>query len=81
MANKLMYIVYPMLIHKITPSLEYNHWFKRLDTQLNELTNQNSIKVPKVIKPTNKKTLLNFYFFKCYTFLTSIKWPQYVRST
>ena len=28
-----------------------------LNTQLNEPTNQNLIKVPKVIKPTNKKTL------------------------
>ena len=33
-------------------------WLKRLDTQLNEPINQNSIKVPKVVKPTNKKTLL-----------------------
>ena len=31
-----------------------------LDTQLNEPTNQNTIKVPKVVKPTNKKTLYNF---------------------
>ena len=29
-----------------------------LDTQLNEPTNQNSIKVPKVVMPTNKKKLL-----------------------
>ena len=29
---------------------------ERLDTQLNEPTNQNSIKVAKDIKPTNKKT-------------------------
>ena len=32
-----------------------------LDTQLNEQTNQNSIKVPKVVKPTNKKTLLKSF--------------------
>ena len=32
--------------------------FETLDTQLNELTYQNSIKVPKVVKPKNKKTLL-----------------------
>ena len=31
---------------------------KRLDTQPNEPTNQNSIKVPKKVEPTNKKTLL-----------------------
>ena len=30
---------------------------KRLNTQLNNLTNQNLLKVPKVVKPTNKKTL------------------------
>ena len=39
---------------KITPSVGYNLWLKRWDTQLNELTNQSSINVPK----TNKKTLL-----------------------
>ena len=35
--------------------VDYNYWLKRLDTQLNEPTNQNSIEVPKVGKPTNKK--------------------------
>ena len=38
-----------------------NYPFCRLllvvDNQLNETTNQNTTKVPKVIKPTNKKTL------------------------
>ena len=43
---------------QITPSIDYNFWLIRLDTQLNETTNQNSIKVPKVVKPLNKKTLL-----------------------
>ena len=28
---------------------------ERLDPQLNELTNENSIKVPQVVKPTNEK--------------------------
>ena len=42
-----------MIIHKTAPSLDYNKWFKRFDTQLNEP----SIKVPKVVKPTNEKTL------------------------
>ena len=37
-----------MIIHKITHSVDYNYWLKRLDNQLNEATNQNSIKVPKV---------------------------------
>ena len=30
---------------------------ERLDTQLNEPTNQNAIKVPKVVQPTNNNTL------------------------
>ena len=47
-----------MLIHKITPSVDYNYWLKRLDTQLNKTTNQNSLEVPKVVMPKNKKTLL-----------------------
>ena len=32
-----------------------NKWLKCLDTQLKEPTNQNTIKVLKVIQPTNKK--------------------------
>ena len=47
-----------MMKHKITHSVDYNYWLKRLDTQLNKPTNQNLIRVPKVVKPTNKKTLL-----------------------
>ena len=38
----------PMITHKIIPSVNYNKWLKRLNTQLNELTKKNSIKVPKV---------------------------------
>ena len=44
MADKLMYI-----------SVDNNSWLKRLDTQLNKLANQNSCKVPKVVKPMNKE--------------------------
>ena len=29
--------------------VDYNKWLKRLDTQLNEPTNQNSLKVAKVV--------------------------------
>ena len=47
-----------MMTNKITPSVDYKYWLKRWDTQLNEQTNQNSIKLPKVVRPTNKKTLL-----------------------
>ena len=47
--DKLMY-TYPMIEHKITPSLDCNEWLKRLDTQLNEPTYQNLRKVFKVVK-------------------------------
>ena len=49
---------FPMMVHKNTPSVYYNKWLKHLDTQLNGSTNQNSIKVPKVVEPMNMKTLL-----------------------
>ena len=56
MAEKILYM---MMIHKITPSVDKNKWLKRLNTQLNETTNHDLFtKVPKVVKPTNKKTLL-----------------------
>ena len=42
------------MIHKINSSVDYNKWLKRLSTQLNEPTNQNSIKVTKVVQPSNK---------------------------
>ena len=45
------------MILKITPSVDFNLWLKRLYTQLNEPTNKYTLKVPKVVKPTNKKTL------------------------
>ena len=38
-----------MMIHKITPSVDYKMWLKRLDNQVNKPTNQNSIKVPNVV--------------------------------
>ena len=47
-----------MMIDKITPSVDYNQWLKRLDSQLNDPTNQNLIEVPNFIMPKNKKTLL-----------------------
>ena len=54
-----------MLIHKITPSVYYNEWLKRLNIQLNKQTNQNSLKVPKVFIPTNKKKLLYNFGDSC----------------
>ncbi len=53
MADKLMYI--PNDDTQIIPFLDYNYWLKHLDT---ESTNQNSLKVPNVVTPTNKKTIL-----------------------
>ena len=47
-----------MMIQKISLSVDYNSWLKRLETQLNEPTNK--IQVPNVVKPTNKKN----YFIK-----------------
>ena len=38
--------------------LDYNQRLKRLHTNLNKPTNQNSMQVPKVVKLKNKKTLL-----------------------
>ncbi len=46
----------PLMIHKIVPSGDYNYLLKRLDNQLNKPSN--SIKSPKVVERTNKKTLL-----------------------
>ena len=42
------------MIHKISSSVDYN-WFKRLDTQLNEPTNQNLVKVPKLLRQRIRK--------------------------
>ena len=47
-------------MHKIVPYVDYKQWLKCLNTQLNEPTNQNLIKVPKVGELMNKKALLNF---------------------
>ena len=30
-----------MMKHKVTSSVDYNQWLKRMETQLNEPTNQN----------------------------------------
>ena len=50
-----MYI--PIMLNEITSYIDYNKWLKRLDTKLKEPTNQNALKAPKVVKPTNRKTL------------------------
>ena len=46
------------MIDKITPTLDNKYWLKRLATELVKELNQNSIKVPTVFKPRNKKRLL-----------------------
>ena len=47
-----------MMIHKITPSVHYNLWLKRLDTQLNEPTNQSPQNLQSSSKQKNKKSSL-----------------------
>ena len=45
------------MIQKITHFVDCSKWFKRSETRLNEPNNQNSIEIPKAVKPSNKKTL------------------------
>ena len=56
MAVELMYSPYVDTLNYPLSTLQL--MVAQLDTQLNKPTNQNSLKVPKVIKPTNKKMLL-----------------------
>ena len=51
MADKLMYIVHFQWWY----TKLFLQWFRIYDTELNEPTYQNSIKVPKVIRPMNHK--------------------------
>ena len=46
------------MINKITPSIDHNQWLKRLDTQLNKPTNQNSKESPKFLKQRIRKRYL-----------------------
>ena len=47
-----------MMMHKITPSVDYNELLKRFETLLNEPINDITIILHKVVKLKNKKTLL-----------------------
>ena len=38
--------------------VDYNYWLKRMDTQFNKPTNQNFLKVLKIVKQMNKKMSL-----------------------
>ena len=51
-ADKLMYIP-----NHDTQNYPFYRSYLHMNTQLNDPTNQNSIKVPKVIKPTKRKHL------------------------
>ena len=44
-----------MMILKIPSSVDYSYWLKRFDTQRNESSNQNSLKVPKVLTQQIRK--------------------------
>ena len=46
------------MIHKMNPCVDYYEWLKHLNTQLIKATNQHPVKVSKVVKATNKKTIL-----------------------
>ena len=52
MVEKFLYIP---IDDTITSSVDYNYLLKSLDTQPKEPTNQNSIKVPKVVKQRVRK--------------------------
>ena len=52
MANKFMYIQ-----NDDTQNYPFCRLQLVVDTQLIEPTNQNSIRIPKVVEPTNKKTI------------------------
>ena len=45
-----------MMLHKITPSVNYNSWLKLLDIELNKPTNQNSKLLSQLIKKSKYKT-------------------------
>ena len=57
MADKLMYMPNDDT-QNYHHSVDYIEWLKRLYTHLYEPTNQNAIKVLKVVNPTKKKTIL-----------------------
>ena len=52
------FMIFPIMVHKIIPSVDYNKRLKHLDTQLNEPTNPKFNKSSKNVKPPNKKTVL-----------------------
>ena len=57
MADKLMYILNDDT-RNTNLSIDYKQGLERFYAQLNKPLNQNSIKVPKVVKPKNKKKVI-----------------------
>ena len=49
-----------MMMHKISPAVFYNQELKRLNTQLNNPTNQISLKSPKLLSQQIKNVIVNF---------------------
>ena len=49
------------MIGKITHSVDYNYWLKRFKTQLNEPTNQKSIKAPKVVIQQKRNAIIKLW--------------------
>ncbi len=44
-----------MMIYKIVPSVDYDQWLKYFNTKINEPTNQNSLKPPKLLRQRIRK--------------------------
>ena len=44
-----------MMIHITIPSVDYNEWLKRLDTELKELTYQKFMIVPELLSIQKRK--------------------------
>ena len=59
MAHKLIYI--PNYVTRNYPFCRLILKIESLDTQLNEPTDQNSIKVSKVVKPTKQKLIIKLW--------------------
>ena len=59
MADKL--ITSPMMILKITLFVDLNLWLKRLDMQLSEATNYNSLKSQKMLSQLLRKRYYKTY--------------------
>ena len=57
MADTLKYILNDDT--QITPTVDLNQWWKRMNTKSNELTNQNSLQSPKLLGQRTRKRYYN----------------------